>query len=79
MIRYPVSKGVRNTPNLPKVCFSQQSHNVLSGMPYRDGEKGSKITQMIYLALTGLRRSAGLDNKPRQIYGLFEKFLLAVI
>ena len=34
---------------------------------------------MIYLTSTSLRISARLDNKLRQKYGLFVKFLLSVI
>ena len=34
---------------------------------------------MINLESTGLRIYARLDNKPRQKYGLFDKFSLAVI
>ena len=50
-----------------------------SGMTYREGEKGSKMPKMIDLASTGLRRSSRLANKPKQKYGLFDKFSLAVI
>ena len=34
VIKHPASKGVQNTSNLPKVCFSQQSSNVTISMPY---------------------------------------------
>ena len=37
------------------------------------------MTKTIYLASTGLRGSASLDNKPKQTYGLFSKFSLSVI
>ena len=37
------------------------------------------MTKMIYIASTGLRRSARLDNNTKQKYGLFTKFSLAVI
>ena len=43
------------------------------------GEKWIKNTKIIDLAWTGLRISARLDNKTKQIYGLFAKFLLSVI
>ena len=48
-------------------------------MPSIEGYKGSKMPNMIYQAPTGLRRSARLSNKTKQKYGLFSKFLLAVI
>ena len=48
-------------------------------MPSREGEKGWKMTNMINLALTSLSISARLDNKPKQKYGSFAKFLLSVI
>ena len=34
---------------------------------------------MIYLASNGIRISAGLDSKPKQKYGLFDKLLLSVV
>ena len=34
---------------------------------------------MIYMASTGLRRSYGLANKPKQKYDLFDKFSLTVV
>ena len=37
------------------------------------------MPKIIDLASTGLRRYARLANKPRQKYGLFAKFSLAVI
>ena len=43
------------------------------------GVKESKIPKMLDLESTYLRRYYGLDNKPKQKYGLFAKFSLAVI
>ena len=43
------------------------------------GEKGSKILKRIDLASKSLRRSSGLDNKPKQKYFLSAKCSLAVI
>ena len=40
MIDHTASKGVRNTSNVKKVCFAQQSSNTPSGMPYHEGKKG---------------------------------------
>ena len=40
---------------------------------------GSKMSYMINLASTGIWRSARLANTPRQKYGLFSKFSLALI
>ena len=45
-----------------------------NGIPYREGEKGSKMPNMINLESTGIRRSVMLYNKPRQNYVLFAKF-----
>ena len=75
----PIFKGVQNTSNLPKFHFDQQSSNVPSGIPSHKGEKGPKIPKRMNLGSTGIRRSALLDNKPRQKYDLFNKFSLAVI
>ena len=53
-----------------------------SGTPYYEGdgvEKGPKMTTIIDLESIGLRRSARLANKSKQKYGLFAKFLLAVL
>ena len=76
----PASKGFRNTSNL-KSFFSQQSSNTPSGIKYRKGdkvEKGSKLTNIIYLTSYGLRRSSRLANKPKSKYGLFAKVSLEV-
>ena len=59
--------------------FSQQLSNLPIGVPSLEEEKGSKIPNIINLAPTGIRKSARLANKPRQKYGLFTKFSLAVI
>ena len=51
-------------------------------MPFREGdkgEKGYKMPNMIDLPSTSLRSDARLDNKPKQKYGSFAKFLLSVI
>ena len=48
-------------------------------MPSCKGVKGSKMTKMIDLASTGIRRSASLINKPKQKYDLFPKLSLALI
>ena len=51
-------------------------------MPYREGDnggKGSNIHKMVDLKSTGLRRYSRLGDKPKQKYGIFDKFLLAVI
>ena len=37
------------------------------------------MPKIIELVSTGLRRSASLDNKPKQKYGLFDKLLYSVI
>ena len=37
------------------------------------------MPKMIDIASTGLRRSVGLDNKPKQKYGLFTKLWLIVL
>ena len=79
MIEHPNYEGFKNTSNLNKFCFSQQSPNLTSGMPYREGERGSKIPNIIDPASTGPRISARLANKTKQIYGIFSKFSLAVI
>ena len=79
VINHPASEGVLKTSNLNKVCFDQQSSNRHSGVPSREGEKGWKMTKMIYLASTGRRRSTRLANKSEQKYVLFAKFSLALI
>ena len=43
------------------------------------GVKESKIPKMLDLESTYLRRYYGLDNKPKQKYGLFATFSLAVV
>ena len=60
VIERPDSKGVQNTSNLPRVNFSQQSSKATSGMPYREGEKVSKMPKMIDLESNGFSRSARL-------------------
>ena len=70
---------MKHVKNKFKVCFDQQSSNLPSGVPYCEGEKGSKMSKMINLASTGHRRSESLSNKTRQKYGLFSKFSLSVI
>ena len=50
-----------------------------SGVPSCEGEKGSKIPNMIYLELTGIRISDRLAKKPKQKDGVFAKLSLAVI
>ena len=75
----PASEGVQIKNNLKKIHFAQQSSNTPSGVPYQEGDKGSKIPNIIDLVSTGLRRAARLANKPKQKYGLFAKFYLSVI
>ena len=42
VIKHPVSEGVRNTSNLPKVIFSQQSSNVPSRLHLTREKKDQK-------------------------------------
>ena len=72
-------EGVRNTSNLNKILFYQQSSHVTSGMTYRKVEKIPKLPKMMDLESTGFRRSDRLDNIPKQNYSLFSKLSLAVI
>ena len=44
-----------------------------------EGEKRSKMPNVIDLASTFIRISDGLDNKPKQKYGLLSKLSLLVI
>ena len=69
----PASKEVRSTSNLKKVSFAEQSSNASSGMPSREGEKGSKMAKMVDLSSTSIRRYASLSNKIEQTYGLFAR------
>ena len=41
---------VRNTSDLNEACFVQQISNAPSGIPSREGEKGSKMPKMIDLS-----------------------------
>ena len=80
--KHPASKGVQNTSSLEKFFFAQKSSNTPSGMPYREGDKGKKGYKMpktIDLTSTDIRRSARLDNKLKQKYGLFAKLSLLEI
>ena len=74
----PFQEEVRNKSNLKKVCFTQQSPNVPSGIPSCKIFL-SKMPKMVDLASTDLRRFARLANKPRQKYGLFSKLSLELI
>ena len=47
-------------------------------MPYHEGEKGSKMPNMIGLVSTGLRRYIILANKPKQ-KGLFSELSLPAV
>ena len=48
-------------------------------VPSHEGLKESKMPKIMDLESTGLRRSARLDNKPRQKYDLITKLSLALI
>ena len=63
--KLPSSKGFCNTSKLKKVIFDQQSSKTLSGMPYREGDKGengSKMPNITNLASTGHMISTRLSN-----------------
>ena len=60
------SEVFQNTSNLNKVCFTQQSSNSPSGIPSREGEKGSKMTKTIEITSSGLKRTAGWLIKKNQ-------------
>ena len=60
VIKQTASEGFQKTSNLNKVSFSQQSSNMHSGIQSYKVEKGSKMNYIIYLATTGIRRSAKL-------------------
>ena len=79
VIERPASKVFQNTSNSKKFSFAQQSFNVPSGMPSREGEKESKMPNMIDIASTGPRISARLSTKTKQKYGLFDQLSLSVI
>ena len=48
-------------------------------MPSREGEKVLKMSKMVDLESTVLRRFARLDNKTKQKYGLFAELSLSEI
>ena len=82
VIEIPDSEVFLNTQDWKKVAFYQQLSNAPSGVPSCEGDnvdKGSKKPNMIDISSNGIMTSARLDNKPKQKYGLFDKFPLSVI
>ena len=48
-------------------------------MQFREEDMGWKTPKIIDLASTGIRIYARLDNKPKQEYGIIDRFSSAVI